>query len=157
MTRQIIVRSKYSRLRSGSSCCSACSALSAARFRRSAANILVILTRGVECRSKWNGGHAGDNERCGERSVFWCVPHKGCGRGYSRSYPACNRKPRHCLSPNEGRSFALPRHAELHRAAGLFRISERGVEGESRGSRKGEDRQCAITLGAGCPCNHFSC
>ena len=86
-----------------------------------------------------NGGHAGDNERCGECSVFWCVPHKGCGRGYSRSYPACNRKPRHCLSPNEGRSFALPRHAELHRAAGLFRISERGVESESRGSRKGED------------------
>ena len=46
---------------------------------------------------------------------------------------------------------------EARRAAGLFRISERGVEGESRGSRKGEDRQCAITLGAGCPCNHFGC
>ena len=30
-------------------------------------------------------------------------------------------------------------------------------EGESRRSRKGEDRQCAITLGAGCPCNHFRC
>ena len=104
-----------------------------------------------------NGGQARDNERCGECSVFWCVPHKGCGRGYSRSYPACNRKPRHCLSPNEGRSFALPRHAQLHRAAGLFRISERGVEGESRGSRKGEDGQCAITLGAGCPCDHFGC
>jgi hypothetical protein len=60
-----------------------------------------------------NGGHAGDNERCGECSVFWCVRHKGCGRGYSRGYPAFNRKPRHCLSSNEGRSFALPRLAEL--------------------------------------------
>ena len=38
-----------------------------------------------------------------------------------------------------------------------FEISERGVEGESRGSRKGEDRQFAITPGAGCPCNHFGC
>ena len=102
-------------------------------------------------RLRLNGGHAGDNERCGECSVFWCVPHKGCGRGYSRSYPACNRKPRHCLSSNEGRSFALPRVAELRRAAGLFRISERRVEGESRGSCKGEDRQCAIILGAGSP------
>ena len=89
-----------------------------------------------------NGGHAGDNERCGECIVFWCVPHKGCGRGYSPGYPACNRKPRHCLSPNEGRSFALPRHAELHRAAGLFRISERGVR--RRKQRKPQRRRQAM-------------
>ena len=78
----------------------------------------------------------GENERCGERSVFWRVPHKGCGRGYSPDYPACNRKPRHCRSPNEGRSFALPRHAELHRAAGLFRISEIKAKAEEAAKAK---------------------
>jgi hypothetical protein len=119
------------------------------RSRRAGGGLFARRAATLEPRAR--GGITSD---CGECRVFWCVPHKGSGRGYSRSYPACNRKPRRCLSPDEGRSFALPRHSELHRAAGLFRISERGSEGESRGSRKGEDRQCAITLGAGCPCNH---
>jgi hypothetical protein len=42
MTRQIVPRYRYSSLRSGSSCCSAFSALSAARFRHSSANNLLI-------------------------------------------------------------------------------------------------------------------
>ena len=32
--------------------------------------------------------------RFGEWGVFWRVRHQGCGRGYNRSYPAGDRKPR---------------------------------------------------------------